>query len=215
MCLTTSSRRNSASSRCRLSRASTQRVAAADAEEQRDFAEARLEVDDHRRPLAQARELDGAVHRDGRRAGAALGAEEHDRRRRRRVAADDSSARRRPADRVVERLSGGGHVKNSFAPARIDWRIRSGFASRATTKMRDAPTSGAQRFDGRHRRRIASARASTTTRSARGALRSRYRRPRSATGPPAAAAAMRVEGVVVGVEHTESLAMATIPAAVA
>ena len=54
-----------------------QREARADAEEQRDLAEARLQVDDDRRPLAQPRELDAAVHRDRRRAGAALGAEEH------------------------------------------------------------------------------------------------------------------------------------------
>ena len=46
------------------------------AEEQRHFAEARLQVDDDRRPLRQPRQLDRAVHRDRRRAGAALGAEE-------------------------------------------------------------------------------------------------------------------------------------------
>ena len=58
-------------------------VARAHAEEQRDFAEARLQVHDDGRALAEPRELDAAVHRDGRRPRAALGAEEHQRRRRR------------------------------------------------------------------------------------------------------------------------------------
>ena len=82
-----------------------QRVARPHAEEQRDFAEARLEIDDDRRPLAQARELDGAVHRHRRRAGAALGAEEHERRRR--PAARPDAVSRRAAvrrTRAVERL---------------------------------------------------------------------------------------------------------------
>ncbi len=48
-----------------------------DAEEQRDLAEARLQIEDDRRPLRQPRELDGAVHRNGRRAGAAFGAKKH------------------------------------------------------------------------------------------------------------------------------------------
>ena len=59
-----------------------QRVAAADTQEQPDFAETGLEVDDQRALVGQARELDGAVHGDGRRAGAAFRTEEHERRRR-------------------------------------------------------------------------------------------------------------------------------------
>ena len=47
------------------------------AEKQRDLSEARLEIDDRGRPLRQPRHFDGAVHRDGRRARAALRAEEH------------------------------------------------------------------------------------------------------------------------------------------
>jgi hypothetical protein len=53
--------------------------ALADAEKQRHFAETGLQVDDHRGPLAQARQLHAAVHRQRGRAGAALGAEEHQR----------------------------------------------------------------------------------------------------------------------------------------
>ena len=59
-----------------------ERVAAADAEEESDFAETGLEVDDHRPLAGQARQLDGAVHGDRRRAGATFRAEEHERRRR-------------------------------------------------------------------------------------------------------------------------------------
>ena len=73
-----------------------QAVAAAHAEEERDLAEARLQVDDDRRPLAQARQLDGAVHRQRRRARAALGAEEHQRRRLPRAADDCRRAAARP-----------------------------------------------------------------------------------------------------------------------
>ena len=83
-----------------------QAVARPDAEKQRDLAEARLQIDDDRRPLAQTRELDAAVHRDRRRAGAALGAEEHQRRRRRPRALRGLAPRRRPADGAVERLVG-------------------------------------------------------------------------------------------------------------
>ena len=52
------------------------REARPDAEEQRHLAEAGLEIDDDRRPAREPRDLDGAVDRDSRRAGAALGAEE-------------------------------------------------------------------------------------------------------------------------------------------
>ncbi len=83
-----------------------QRVARPDAEKQRDLAEARLQVDDDRRPLAEARQLDAAVHRHRRRAGAALGAEEHERRRRGPRALRRLAARRGAADRAVERFLG-------------------------------------------------------------------------------------------------------------
>jgi len=53
-----------------------QRVARPDAEEQRHLAEPRLQIDDPRRFLAQARKLDAAIYSDGRRAGAAFCAEE-------------------------------------------------------------------------------------------------------------------------------------------
>ena len=84
-----------------------QAVAGPHAEEQRDLAEPGLQIDDDRRSLAQARELDAAVHRHRRRAGAALGAEEHQRRRRRPRALRGLAARRRPAHRAVERFLGG------------------------------------------------------------------------------------------------------------
>src|SRR6185503_3989219 len=60
--------------------------------------------DDHRRALAQARDLDAAVDGDRRRAGAALGAEEHQRRRRRLGALRRFAAGRRAPDRAVEGL---------------------------------------------------------------------------------------------------------------
>src|SRR5581483_9525342 len=58
------------------------REARADAERERDLAEPRLQIDDDRRPFAEARELDGAVDGDRRRAGAAFRAEEDERGRR-------------------------------------------------------------------------------------------------------------------------------------
>ena len=114
-----------------------QREPRAHAEEQRDLAESRLEVDDHRLPLGQPRELDGAVHGHRRRAGAALGAEEDQRRRRRlgrargRCRGAPPSAARRPGTSPPAR----GHMKNSFAPARIAWRISSGSVAWATAKI--------------------------------------------------------------------------------
>ena len=51
----------------------------AHAEEERHLAEARLQVEDQRRALRQPAELHGRVHPDGRGAGPALGAEEHER----------------------------------------------------------------------------------------------------------------------------------------
>ena len=83
-----------------------QAVARPDAEKQRDFAEPRLQVDDDRRPLAEPRQLDAAVHRDRRRAGAALGAEEHERRGRGLRALRRLAARGRPAHGAVERFLG-------------------------------------------------------------------------------------------------------------
>ena len=44
-------------------------------------------------------------------------------------------------------------MKNSFAPARIACRIRSGSAVGATAKMPAPGAAGAQPLDGRHRRR--------------------------------------------------------------
>ena len=104
LCFATSSRRNSASSRLHVVERIDQRVAAANAEEQPHFAEARLEVDDDRALAGQARQLDGAVDGHGRRAGAAFGTEEHQRRRR--TGRDPRPSRRaaRPADRLVEGL---------------------------------------------------------------------------------------------------------------
>ena len=83
LCLTTSSRRNSdrAGAGCRARRAGCSGCARRGRARPR---RARVEIHDHRRPLAEARELDAAVHRQRRRAGAALGAEEHQRRRLRR-----------------------------------------------------------------------------------------------------------------------------------
>ena len=81
------------------------RVAGPHAEEQRDLAEACLQVDDQRLPLGEPRELDGAVHGHGRRAGAALGAEEdHRHRRRLGLGVRAVAARRRPPHRALERV---------------------------------------------------------------------------------------------------------------
>ena len=57
------------------------------------------------RPLAEPRQLDGAVHGDGRRAGAALRAEERPASSPASVAMRRFAPRRRAADRVVERLA--------------------------------------------------------------------------------------------------------------
>ena len=81
-----------------------QRVAAAHAEEERHLAETRLEIDDDRGPLAEARDLDGRVHRHRRGAGAALGAEEHHRGGLRRGRGGTAAGRAR--DAFVERLLG-------------------------------------------------------------------------------------------------------------
>ena len=56
-----------------------QRVAAAHAKEQRDLAQALLQIDDERRPLFEAGDVNTEVDGDGGGAGATLGAEEHDR----------------------------------------------------------------------------------------------------------------------------------------
>ena len=129
-------------------------VARPDAEKQRDLAEARLQVDDHR-------------------SAACSGA-----RARRRSSPPPSSCRRRPWRRrtrascaagrapcvvsrraAVRRMapwnvsSAGGQMKNSFAPARIDWRIRSGSAASATAKIAGAGRRRAQPLDAGHRRR--------------------------------------------------------------
>ena len=120
--------------------------------------------------LLQPRELDAAVDRQRRRAGAALGAEEHQRRGLPACAGRDSrrAAVRRIAPWNVS--SGGGQVKNSLAPARIACRIRSGSAS-----TRDGEDAGIAGAPARSRSMVgiaadASPRASTMTRSGRSAV---------------------------------------------
>ena len=163
-----------------------QRVAAAHAEEQRDLAEAGLQVDDDRRPLAQPRELDAAVHRQRRRS------RSRPWRRRRpssspgRDAADDW---RRAAVRAIASEnadSTGGQVKNSLAPARIACRMSSGSGSVGDDEDRHGRRGGAHALDRapsprRHRRR-----ASTMTRSA-GAPSRASRSPLRLTGVGAGA----------------------------
>ena len=127
------------------------------AEEQRDLAEARLQVEDHRRPLASGgrarrrssprrsscpRRLSRRGTRESRRAGCAPA-----------VAASRRAAVRRTApwnDSSIARdacvAPPGVHGKNSFAPARIAWRIRSGSAPPRSRRSPapDAPRAAAR-----------------------------------------------------------------------
>jgi hypothetical protein len=78
-------------------------IAAADPEEEPDFAEARLEVHDDVRSPDRRASSTAQFHRDSGRTGAALGAEEHQRRRRAGMPGR-GAARGSPADRFVEGL---------------------------------------------------------------------------------------------------------------
>ncbi len=133
-----------------------QRVAAAHAEEQRHFAQPGLEVHDHRRPLAEPRNLDRGVHRHRRGAGATLGAEEHHRRRLRRRRR--GAAARGARDAFVERVLGrrpGEELVGAGAH-----RLQDGVGVRARGDEEDAGrgVGGAQPLDERHgRRQVAAA----------------------------------------------------------
>ena len=121
-------------------------VAGPDTQEERDLAKARLEIEDDRAPCRSAAPA------------------------RRRCSPPPSSCLRRPWRQrtrassprrlapcvtsrraAVRRMapwnvsSAGGQTKNSFAPARIAWRIRSGSALSATAKMLDAGAAARRR----------------------------------------------------------------------
>ena len=103
--------------------------------------------------LLKTRQLDGAVHRDRRRARAAFGAEEHDASSRGGRVADEALRPRRGAR---DRFRGTSRrtaatSKNSLAPARIACRMRSGFASTATMKIDTTRRGEPQPLDCRHR----------------------------------------------------------------
>ena len=112
-----------------------EREARPHAEEQRHLADELMQVDDERRLLRHARDLDRAVDRDGRRAGAALDAEE----RQARVLLRDPSFGVRslgaPCGMAALNDSSSGQARYSFAPARIACRICSGCADEAIAKI--------------------------------------------------------------------------------
>ena len=133
-----------------------QAIAGPHAEEERDLAEPGLQIDDHRRFLAQTSQFDSAVHRQGRSAGTTLCTKEHEGRRRRPRALRRFPARRRPAHRAVERFLVGrpGEELVGTGPHRLEDEI--GIGRRRDGKDAGAGRTRAQPLDARHRgRRIA------------------------------------------------------------
>ncbi len=128
-------------------------VARPDAQEQRHFAEARFQIDDHRRLLAQARQLDAAVHRDGRRARAALGAKEDERRGGRPRPLNGFSTRRRPADRAMERLLRGRPDEKLVGTGAHRLQDQIGIRAQGDGEDAGSRRLGPQPLDGRHRQR--------------------------------------------------------------
>ena len=128
-----------------------------DPEEQRHFAEARFQVEDNGRPLAQTRDLDGTVDAERGRPRPAFRAEEHQRRRRRPRALRALAACREPADGVLERLLDRrpGEELVGPGPHRLKNQIR-------IRRLRDRENAGVRRraahpFDVRHGRRCIAA----------------------------------------------------------
>ena len=136
--------------------------AGTDAKEQRDLAEAGLQVDDDRRPLRQPRQLHRGVHRHGGRAGAAFGAEEDVRDARLLAAGGRRFApRRHPAHGAVERFlhrARGlglttGHPREELVGAGAH-RLKNqvGLGGRGDGEDGNAVVAGAQPLDGGHTR---------------------------------------------------------------
>ena len=107
-----------------------QRESRPDAEKQRDLADELMQIDDERRPLRQTRDVDGAVDRERRRAGAAFGAEEGERDAGARAVLGRAAALDRALQRRVKRVGAVrcparsmDHARYSLAPARIARRI--------------------------------------------------------------------------------------------
>jgi len=80
-------------------------------------------IDDHGRPAAEPREIDGAVHRQPVVVPTPPWRRETSARTPAPRPSETIGGAPRPPKRLVERRSIGGHAKNSFAPARIDCRI--------------------------------------------------------------------------------------------
>ncbi len=128
-------------------------VARPHAEEQRDLAQPGLEVDDDGRSLGDARQLDAAVHGDGRGAGAALGAEEHEGRGRRLCARRRLAARGRPAQRAVKRVLGGRPGEELVGARPHGLKDQVGFGHPRHGEDGGTGQAGAQALDRAHRRR--------------------------------------------------------------
>ena len=111
-----------------------EREARPHAEKERDLADELMQIDDERRLLRDARDLDRGVHGDGRRARAALDAEE---RQHAAVRASRLSAAiaPRPCESPPLNDSSMGQDRYSLAPARIACRICSGCAVEAIAKI--------------------------------------------------------------------------------
>ena len=130
-----------------------QAVARPHPQKQRDLAQPRLQVDDHRRLLAEPRQLHAAVHRQGRRAGAALGAEEHQRRGRWLGALCGLAASRRPAHGAVEGFLVGWPGEELVGAGAHRLQDQVGIGGHRDREDPGAGRAGAQTFDARHRRR--------------------------------------------------------------
>ena len=128
-----------------------QRIARADAEKQRDFSQPGLQIDDDGGFLAEARQLDAAVHGDGCRAGAALRAEEHQRRRRGAGALRRFAASRHPAYRALENVLGGRPDEELVRAGAHRLKDEIGIAGQRDDKNTGAWRRRAQPFDARHR----------------------------------------------------------------
>ena len=133
------------------------RVAAAHAQEESDLAQAGLQIDDQRRPLLQPGDLDGGVHGERGRAGAALGAEEHHRRGLRARRRRRGPTCRRPPQRLVKGLRGRRPREELVGPGAHRLNDQVGVHRGGDREDAGIRPASAQLLDGRHRRRVTGA----------------------------------------------------------